>query len=348
MLDGRYFFPHSARFVPARATINGGKTLRIESLDAVMLDEAPLRDVRVSARLGRIARRFELPNGARFETDDNDGADDLLREARRPSGQGWVDRLERSWRTVALSVLLAALAGYAFAVWGIPAIAAGLALDTPASVSKMMSDQTMVALDGAYLEPSKLAAKDRDKALALFARVAAAEPHGKDGYHLLFRGGGIIGPNAFALPDGRIVMTDQLWKMVKNDDEIEGVFAHEMAHVNHAHGLQRVYEASLVPATIAVVTGDVSQVSQLSVILPGILVQSAYSREFEQQADDDAAATILSIGGHPSHLGDLLQRMDAKMCGKEGCGPGWLGSHPQTSIRAERLRAEDTAKKRQP
>lgn len=346
MLEGRYFFPHSARFVPARAAIAGGKTLRIENLDGSVLAEVPLRKVRVAARLGRIARRFDLPDGARFETDDNDGADEMLRAARRLPGWGWVDRLERSWRTVFLSVLLAALAAYGFVLYGIPAIAAELALHTPSGISRMMADQTMLALDGVYLKPSKLAAEDRKKALALFARVAAHAPRGKDGYRLLFRGGGVIGPNAFALPDGRIAMTDELWKMVKNDDEIEGVFAHEMAHVDRAHGLQRVYEASLVPAAIAVVTGDLSQVSQMSVILPGILVQSAYSREFEQQADDDGAKLLRSIGGHPSRMGDLLLRIDRKICGKDGCGPGWLGSHPETAVRVERLRAGDPPRKK--
>jgi predicted Zn-dependent protease len=84
----------------------------------------------------------------------------------------------------------------------------------------------------------------------------------------------------------------------------------------------------------------------MSVILPGILVQSAYSREFEQQADDDGAALLRRIGGHPARMADLLQRIDAKICGKDGCGPGWLGSHPQTAVRVEHLRAEDPARKK--
>ena len=37
-------------------------------------------------------------------------------------------------------------------------------------------------------------------------------------------------------------------------------------------------------------------------------------------------------------LADLLERMDKKMCGKESCGPSWLGSHPATALRAARLR----------
>ena len=87
MLEGRYFFAHSARFVLARAAVVAGKMLRIESLDAAVLAEVPMRKVRVAARLGRIARRFDLPDGACFETDDNDGADAMLREVRRENSR---------------------------------------------------------------------------------------------------------------------------------------------------------------------------------------------------------------------------------------------------------------------
>ena len=339
-LTGRYFFPHSARAVSARLSIAGGMTLHVEGEDGAALAEVPVRKVRVSPRLGNIARRFDLPDGARFETYDNDGVDELLRATRGLSGGGVVDRLERSWRSVAASVLLAAAAVYAFVAYGMPAAAVQLALNTPPGVSRILSDQSMVVLDGRYILPSKLAARDRQKAQMLFDKVISHALRGRAGYRLVFRSGGaVVGPNAFALPDGRIVMTDELWAMVKNDEEIEGVFAHEMSHVDHAHGLQRVYEAALIPAAIAVVTGDLSQVSQLSVILPGVLVQSAYSRAFEQQADDDAADLLRRMGARPSRLGDLLQRMEAKICGQKGCGPSWLGSHPQTSLRAERLRA---------
>src|SRR5262249_5372781 len=167
--------------------------------------------------------------------------------------------------------------------------------------------------------------------------VASHEPRGFGGYLLLFRRGGFVGANAFALPDGRVVMTDELWQLVKNDEEIEGVFAHEMAHVDHAHGLQRMYQASLLPAALALLTGDPSQFSQVATVLPGILIESSYSRAFEQQADDDAAATLKRMGASPTHLADLLKRLEAKQCGKTGCVPSWIGSHPDTASRAARL-----------
>jgi len=343
MVDGRFFFPHSARFVEARATLKDGRTLRIADIYGAVLAEAPLRQVKISSRLANIARRMTFADGGMFETYDNDGVDDLLVEARR--NVGWVDRLERSWRVVALSVLLAAGVGAAFFIWGIPAIAYELALHTPPDIAKVMSDQTLKAIDHTYLKPTKLSPADQKKAQALFERVAAYAPRGPNGYHLLLRDGGMIGANAFALPDGRIVLTDELWKMAKNDDEIEGVFAHEMSHVDHAHGLQRVYEASMIPAAIVVVTGDLSQVSQLSVLLPAILVQSAYSRGNEEEADGDAVKILQRMGANPEHFADLLARLDAKNCGKgKHCEPGWLSDHPETQVRIEHLREVERKK----
>jgi Zn-dependent protease with chaperone function len=168
--------------------------------------------------------------------------------------------------------------------------------------------------------------------------VAAQGKGGAAAYRLLMRDSPRLGPNALALPDGTIVMTDQLLPMVKADDELEGVFAHEIAHVDRAHTLQGLYQAALVPAAIALATGDLSQISQIATVLPGILLQAAYSRGLEQQADDDAAAVVRRLGGNPAHLADLLERMETQLCQKSSCPPNWLGTHPEGRLRALRLR----------
>ena len=133
--------------------------------------------------------------------------------------------------------------------------------------------------------------------------------------------------------------------MCTADDEAQGVFAHEMSHIDRVHSLQRLYQAAIVPAAIAFVTGDISQITQLATLLPGILVQAAYSRDLEQQADDDAAAVLKRLGGDPAHLADLLDRMEKTLCGKQGCSSGWLGDHPETDLRALRLRNASSAEK---
>ena len=341
MLEGRYFYPNEARFVEARASVVPKRILQIEDENGDVLAQVLGRQVKVTARLASLMRRFDLPDGARFETDDNNGADRLLWQMRKRVRGFVTDKLERAWPIVGLALLVTLFAGYYFVVQVVPIAAEWLALKTLPAVAHTMSEQTLRALDRFAITPTKLKAADQIRATKLFMRVAAHARGGSGAYRLVFRGGGRMGPNAFALPDGTIVMTDPLWSMIKNDAEIEGVFAHEMSHVDHAHGLQRVYEASLFPAALAIFTGDISQISQMAAILPGLIAQSAYSRSFEQQADDDGAATLRSMGEKPSHMADLLERMDKQVCGKEGCPASWISDHPQTMARATRLRLED-------
>jgi len=337
-VSGRYFYPGTSRFVPARAVVQD-RNLRVEDESGAVLAHLSLDHVEISPRLGNLHRRFTLLDAGCFETEDNEAADHLLQGKHKAIS---AHRLERSWRWAGMAAVIAGAAVYAFVVYGIPATALWLARETPASVSAAVSRQALSTLDRAFFKPSQLPAADQQKAQALFARVASEAKRGAGNYRLLIRAAPKFGPNALALPDGTIVMTDQLWPFVKADDEIQGVFAHEIAHVDRAHVLQSLYQAALVPAAIAVVTGDISQISQMAAILPGVLIQAAYSRGLEQQADDDAAVTIKRMGGNPDHLADLLQRLDAQLCGKSGCTANWLGSHPETAVRIERLRRSGT------
>jgi Zn-dependent protease with chaperone function len=310
-----------------------GDVLEITDNTGTALASIPLKSVQATARLGAMRRRLDFPDGSSFDTEDHDALDALLGHT------SLLHRLESSWRSVLISVLVAGLATAGFALYGVPAMAGWLARHTPPSMAAFATRQTLETMDKVALNTSKAAPGVQSHYRDLFKTVAARAPHGVQGYRLLFRDAPAIGPNAFALPDGTVVLTDQMIPLVKRDEEIEGVFAHEMSHVDHAHGLQRIYQASLVPAAIAFITGDASQVGHFAAILPGILLQSAYSREFEQQADDDAARLMKRMDKSPAPLADLLERMEKKICGHDGgCGPNWLGSHPATATRAARLR----------
>jgi Zn-dependent protease with chaperone function len=340
IVTGTFFPGGSSRAIPARASVEG-RLLRISDESGAVLAEIPVRKLRASSRLGNLMRRIELPDKSRFETQDNDGIDALLRKGGRLFSGSMLHGLESSLKWVAVAVVIAAISVFAMIRYGFPAGADWLAQRTPGAVAVTISNQTLGTLDKLVLSPSQLSPADKAKVNKLFQRVAAASPQGPWHYQLLFRNSPRIGPNAFALPDGTVVMTDQLYPLVKKDDELEGVFGHEMAHVYRRHGLQMVYEGSLLPATLALITGDASQFGQIATVLPTMLVESSYSRGFEQQADDDSARTMKRIGADPAALGAFLERLDGEICGKHGgCGPSWLGSHPETAARAARLRDE--------
>jgi len=335
---GRYFFPNAARAVHARAVKTDTGLLRIEELDGGLLTEAPLLAVKISGRLANLPRRLAMPNGGCFETLDNDGIDALIGEMRHLLGGGWIDRFERSWRAVVFAILFAAAMVAAYVIWGVPATALALAKATPDWLATTISTEGLKSFDQHILKDSTLTSAEQQRAQALFDSLTHAGACRNRHCELVFRQGGWIKANAFALPDGHIVLTDELFRLVKSDDELTGVFAHEMGHVVYAHGLQRIYQASVIPAFIIVVTGDVSQVSQLAVLLPTLLIETSYSREFETDADRYAIKTLRRMGKNPAAMAALLERMEKQLCGPKGCPLSWLGDHPDTARRARMMR----------
>lgn len=337
-LSGRFFPTEGSRYFHARACPDTMGMLVISGEDGAELGRFPFGAIQVSSRLGNLTRRFTLPSGALFECDDNDAADRLIAQHGFAIRSGVLHRLERSWRLALGAVVVTLIAGIAFVLYGIPATANFLAQRTPLAVEEFLGQETLETLDGVFFEPTRLSESEQEQAQSLFARVARGGVRGEDEYRLLLRSSPLIGPNALALPGGTIILTDELWELREHDEEVIAVLSHEAAHIDRRHGLQAVYQAALVPAAIVLVTGDPTQIAQMATILPGILVQAAYSRALEQEADDDAVIFLNRIGIAPSRLADLLERLDHELCGEGQCGPGWIGTHPQTVTRAARIR----------
>jgi Zn-dependent protease with chaperone function len=97
----------------------------------------------------------------------------------------------------------------------------------------------------------------RRRSASEFEALAAHSPRGAQAYSLNFRKGGSIGPNAFALPDGSLVLTDELVELAANDEAVLGVLGHEIAHVEGEHTLRQLYRAAGVAGFIMLIGGDI-------------------------------------------------------------------------------------------
>ena len=103
---------------------------------------------------------------------------------------------------------------------------------------------------------STLEASRRDALKARFhSAVADLDP--RYGFHLELRRSEVVGANAFALPDGTIVVTDALVHLAENDEELLAVLAHEIGHVVHHHALRSVMQNSAVALLLAFALGVV-------------------------------------------------------------------------------------------
>ena len=213
---------------------------------------------------------------------------------------------------------------------GVPAAADQIAQRVPVQAEALLGRETLKGMDDFLMKPSKL---PQARQARLREKLASAMRAAGDttAYRLEFRASPVIGANAFALPSGIIVMTDELVRLAKRDEEILAVLAHEVGHVHHRHTMRMLLEASATALVISGITGDIGSAAALASSAPTILLQAKYSRDSEREADGYAVGMLRKAGIGPHYLGAILARL-----AKEHKGPGlptFLSSHPATEER---------------
>lgn len=291
---------------------------------------AKLSDVAVSERLGSAPRLIRFADGAFCEVRELDALQQLLDSLGHREAP--VERWQRNVRAMAFSTLaLLVLAVLAY-VYGVPWAAARIAERLPETVDESLSKQTLAQLDEEILQPSHLPQARQEQIALGFARLRKPR---ELPYTLRFASSK-LGANAFALPDGTVVLLDDLVKLCSNE-EIYGVLGHELGHVRHRHGVRMLLQGSLVGLFATWWLGDVSTLLATG---PALLLQARYSRAFEAEADEDAVLLLRANGLSPSVLADALDKL-AKAAGEKS-DPNWvdyLSSHPATRERLAALRA---------
>ncbi len=326
--DGKTSEPHDVRlrfYRDGEVRILGLDQDRVYRLAA--LDFAP--------RVGNIPRAIQLPDGGRCEAPDNDAVDEVLRQQRRGGLAGLVHLLETRARFVVLSLVLSVVTVWAGIQFGIPALSKSVAYALPPSAAAELGDGVLQALDKLVFEPSTLESARREQLRMRFANMTRGlDPTFR--FDLVFRRSPSVGPNAFALPNGTIVVTDDLVNLAEHEDEIVAVLAHEVGHVVGRHALRRVLQNSGVMLLAAAITGDVVSIASLAGAVPTLLIESKYSRAFETEADDYALVYLQGQSISPQHLINILSRLEDVSASRDGA-LGYLSSHPATNERIERL-----------
>ena len=340
LIAGRYFDGRNS--APAQVTLEFGVDglVRIHGLPEPVA--APFSDVTISDRVGNITRRIEFPGGAVFETNENDAVDAALEAAGRGRAAGVVHWLESRWQVALGSLAGVVVITFAFLTWGVPAIANWAADILPPAMDRAIGSGTLDVLDRTAFEPSLIPEKRQRELRERFAEMTASLDDGHE-YQLELREGRAVGPNAFALPSGIIIMTDELVELAKTDDELVAVLAHEIGHVRGRHALRQLLQAAGVSAIAMALLGDVSSISGVLSAAPSLL-HAKNSREFETEADTFAREWLKEHGIAESNFDSILCRITGEDEDKEAKGFDFFASHPATGQRA-RCVAEPAAEK---
>lgn len=319
---GTYFDGRTSQGHAVRVSVEAGILhLRGETVDVAV----PVDRVRLEPRLGDLPRRLDLPGGASCQVDADfelpGPADAPVRIER------WVNELEIRWAPALVAAVVVVALLWGGITFGVPVLARIVAARLPPAVEQQMGAQALSALDRLALEPSALAESRRAALAARFQTLSAMA--GGD-YVLEFRKSPAIGPNAFALPGGTIVLLDELVAAAQHDDEIAAVLAHEIGHLAGQHTLRQVLQTSASGVIVAAVVGDVLSLSSYAAALPAFLLEARYSRGFEREADGFGLALLDRAGIDRRHFVNFLTRLEQE---HPSGVPGFLSTHPRAEER---------------
>lgn len=139
--------------------------------------------------------------------------------------------------------------------------------------------------------------------------------------------------NAMALPGGYIFVFRGLLDQARSQNELIGVLAHEMAHVDQRHPMQAMVRGYGISILSDMMFGGSTMGSVSST-----LMSMSYSRTAEEQADTGGIATLQRAGLSTDGLANFFDRLSAKE-EKDTFGlPDFLSTHPNTDAREQRAR----------
>jgi Zn-dependent protease with chaperone function/tetratricopeptide (TPR) repeat protein len=331
ILQAVYFDGRSSRGHPVSLFVSAGK-LKLVGRDVSEAFDA--RRVRRSLRVANTPRWLYLPGGGACVTADNDAVDRMTRDGR-------YERILHRWESrpayAAAAIVLVAAALWLLVDRVVPVAVEHIAARIPIEAESALGRETLSGMERYVLKPSTLPAARQAALRAKFDAMARTAGETTP-YRLEFRSSPVLGPNAFALPSGIIVMTDEMVRTAINEHELLGVLAHELGHVRLRHTMRRLLESSATALILAGVTGDLASATALAAAAPAVLLQMKYSRDNEREADQYAIGVMRKAGYDPGHLAALLKRMDSRMPGRRGV-PGFFASHPPTAEREALARA---------
>ena len=345
MIEARYFDGRSARARAVRLTLEAGHLVAAPVGDQAdrevrgPTERWPLDQVQWPERTRHGRRVVHLAGGGQLEVADAAAFDAWRAES--GVAESWVVRAQQHWRaTLAALVLLLALlaAGYRF---GVPWMADAVVAAIPHHVDRSVGEAAFENLRSRWLEPSQLppARQQALRDLCAAALAASVPRTAQRSWTLHFHAGGkVLGANAFALPDGSIVITDEMVALLDgHDDTLAGVFGHEYGHVHLRHGMRALARFTLVSTAASVALGDFSTVLAG---LPAVLAQLGYSRDAEREADEQAARLLVASGRKPEAMVVLFERLAQRDGGRAGGNalPIALASHPQDEERVRFFR----------
>lgn len=143
--------------------------------------------------------------------------------------------------------------------------------------------------------------------------------------------------NAFALPGGKITVFSETIRKAANYEELAGILAHEIGHVERRHGMQQLSQYMTIRVVLALAFGmtDDGTTMALAADAGALLLLLKNSRDHERDADAYAAHKLAEAGISSLAIRRFFDRINKEH--KEGIDkvPDFILTHPSDADRIQ-------------
>jgi predicted Zn-dependent protease len=138
--------------------------------------------------------------------------------------------------------------------------------------------------------------------------------------------------NAFALPNGHLIVYSGLIKNSANQEELTGVICHEIAHIQLNHVMKKLVKEIGLSVLVSMTTGNGN--SEITKEAAKLISSSAFDRSLEKEADIKAVDYMIRVNVNPQPFANFLfQLADSK--GEVARYLTWISTHPESKERAK-------------
>lgn len=140
--------------------------------------------------------------------------------------------------------------------------------------------------------------------------------------------------NAFALPNGQIVVFSAILENMESFEELVALLGHEASHVNYRHSIKMLCRNLAGYMTVSLIFSDVNGVMALLADNAQRLHSLSYSRSFEQEADEQGLEILMNNKVDPNGMVKLFEQLEKE---SDIYIPKIISSHPLTKERKDNM-----------
>ena len=271
---------------------------------------------------------------ALLKVNDKEFKENFVTHFKRKMQMSWYQRIIGWGFTAHLTI---AISIFALIVWGYIFVVPYIAEKSAALIPDSFDDYLGKTFMFDYMTQH---AVDSSKTVVLNDFAGQLELNNTKQLHFTVVNSDMV--NAFALPDGNVVVFSGILEKMENYDELAGLIGHEVSHINGRHSVKMLCRNLAGYLFISAILTDVNGIMAIISENAHNLQNLSYSRQFESEADEQGTLLMMQNKINPLGMVQLFSRLQEEekdeTNGKYVTLPEFMSSHPATEERKDYIK----------